>query len=131
MPPRTEGELLDQVINLAMLNRWAVTHFRAAQTRNGWRTAIQGHKGYPDITLARSGLVLFRELKDPRGTLEPEQLDWARQISGDPHWSEPAKNGARYADRFGLVFDVWRPADMMGLIVPTLKQPRCALTGSH
>lgn len=116
MPPRNETELLDQTIELAMLNRWAVCHFRPARTRSGWRTAIQGHIGFPDLVLARNGAVLFRELKGPKGALSPEQRDWARQIVGSSGPVTTPPDGWRML----AVFDLWRPADWDALIVPTL-----------
>jgi hypothetical protein len=99
-----------------MLNRWACCHFRPARTGTGWRTAIQGHTGFPDIVLARAGVVLLRELKGPKGALSPEQRDWARQI--DPAWGTPAVAGG--AHRVWSAFDLWRPADWDTLIIPTL-----------
>ena len=120
---RTEQELLDATIDLAMLNRWAVCHFRPARTRTGWRTAVQGHIGFPDLVLSRSGVVLFRELKGPKGALSPEQRDWARQL--DPAWRGEA--GERVRGPAGVpAFDVWRPDDWEPLIVPTLTARRAA-----
>lgn len=114
MSPRNEQELLDQTIQLAMLNRWAVMHQRPARTRNGYRTAIQGHAGFPDLVLARRGQTLFRELKGPHGKLTPEQRDWARQLA--PLWREDVEEDWRTSCRF----DIWRPQDWVTLIVPTL-----------
>lgn len=115
MTPRTEQQLLDAVIDLATLNRWAVHHDRPAR-RSGarWVTAIQGHAGFPDLVLARRGVVIFRELKgyDARGRLgrlSSEQRDWARQL--DPLWPYQPANV--------LVFDTWTPDDWP-LIVATL-----------
>lgn len=125
MSPRDEAELLDQTIKLAQLNRWAVCHFRPAKTRSGWRTAIQGHIGFPDIVLARAGVVLLRELKGPKGRLAPEQADWARQISGEPHWSEQ-RFTARLSERATALFDVWRPDDWEPLIIPVLTAGQAA-----
>lgn len=128
---RSEREFLDAIVDLAMYCRWAVHHDLPARRAGAqWRTSIQGHRGFPDLVLAR-GVVLFREVKMDKGRLSPEQVEWARQLSGDPHWVEPARAGARYVDRLGLVFDVWRPADMLGLIVPTLRAPRTMLTNTH
>lgn len=124
MTPQNETEFVDQIIELAMLSRWAVTHFRAAQTRKGYRTAVQGHIGWPDLALARCGVLLTRECKTDKGRLTPEQLDWARQISGNPHWAEtPA---APFEYRAGLLYDVWRISDFEPLIVPTLTARRAA-----
>lgn len=121
MAPRTEQELLDCTIDLAMRMRWAVAHFRPARTAQGWRTAMQGHKGFPDLVLARSGIVLFRELKgyDARGRLgrlSSEQRDWGRQLDLD--WSSTVCQTIEH--RRGLLFDVWVPEDFDTLIVPML-----------
>jgi hypothetical protein len=118
VPPRTEQELLDQTIQLAKLQGWTVTHFRPARTRNGHRTAVQGHVGFVDFVAARKGRVLFRELKADKGKLTAEQLDWARQLTGNPRWCETRDAPVEY--RLRLLYDVWRPADWQPLVVPTL-----------
>lgn len=115
MSPRTETELLEQTIELATLQGWLVHHDRPARTERGWRTAIQGHAGFPDLVLARGGVVLFRELKGPYGRLTPEQYDWSWQL--DHVWRE---NAYVMAARTRIPFDVWRPCDWDSLIVPTL-----------
>lgn len=123
MAPTTESELLAACLDLAILRKWAVVHFRPARTADGWRTALQGHKGFPDLVLARDGVTLFRELKGSRGRVQAEQLDWARQI--DPYWKEHAYT---LDARIRIPFDVWRPADWDVVIVPTLTRPRVAAT---
>jgi VRR-NUC domain-containing protein len=124
--PRTEGQLLDATIDLATRCRWAVHHDRPARTAHGWRTAIQGHAGFPDLVLARAGLVLFRELKGPRGRLSSEQRDWAKQL--DPDWPLSLLVPGVGEVRTSPLFDVWTPNDWDTLIVPTLtaKQPALA-----
>lgn len=118
MSPRTEQELLDATIALAETTRWAVHHDRPARTGAGWRTAISGNAGFPDLVLARGGLVLFRELKgyDSRGRmgrLSSEQRDWAIQL-------QPViVDGDVVEGRKRLLFDVWTPDDWP-LIVATL-----------
>lgn len=126
MAPRTERELLDAVVDLAEHCRWAVHHDRPARTGAGWRTAIQGAAGFPDLVLARGGVVLFRELKgfDVRGRmgrLSSEQRDWGEQLC--PGWKRARDMAAGEADqswRRDLDFDVWTPDDWDPLIVPTL-----------
>jgi hypothetical protein len=120
MPPRNEAELLDQTVELAMHCKWAVCHFRPARTRSGWRTAIQGHIGFPDLVLARAGVVLFRELKGARGRPSSEQRDWGRQI--DPTWDTDA--AVRLIEPLYVPFDVWRPADWVPVVIPTLTAAR-------
>jgi hypothetical protein len=126
MTPRSEQELLDATVDLAMHCRWAVCHFRPARTRTGFRTAIQGHAGFPDLVLARNGVVLFRELKgyDSRGRLgkvTPEQRDWAKQIA--PGWTP----GGAEMPRQVPLFDVWTPDDWP-LILATLTAPAWVTT---
>ena len=58
LPRLTEAQFTAQVIRLAMLYGWQVCHFRPAKTARGWRTAIQGHVGAPDIIAARNGRVI-------------------------------------------------------------------------
>lgn len=121
-----ERDFTNTVVELALRCRWAVTHFRAAKTRKGYRTAIQGQPGFPDLVLARAGVVLIRELKTERGKLSSEQHDWAEQIQ--PGWRRMRNQWALGEDdpdwRRDLLFDVWRPVDWEPLIIPTLTAPR-------
>lgn len=117
MSPRSEQELLDQTIQLATLQGWLVHHDRPARTAHGWRTAVQGHAGFPDLVLARSGVVLIRELKGPAGHLASAQIDWASELTGEG-WV--GRNTYRLAERRTALFDIWRPEDFEPLIVPTL-----------
>lgn len=118
MTPRSEQELLDCTIDLARRCRWSVTHFRAARTRAGYRTAVQGHPGWPDLALARHGVLILRELKGDRGRVSPEQFDWARQLT--PGWVE--RRGWVPEEETAVLFDVWRPGDWQTRIIPTLTQ---------
>lgn len=88
----TEGEFQESVIALAKLSGWKVAHFRPALTEKGWRTPMQGDKGFPDLVLARRGVILFAELKVKGRRVTNEQAEWGAAI-GD-HWY------------------VWRPSDM-------------------
>ncbi len=74
----SEREWQDQVVQLAMMNGFLVAHFRPARTAHGWRTAIQGHKGFLDTVLAHAGRRLFLvvELKTDEGRLTKEQEVW-------------------------------------------------------
>lgn len=129
MSPLTEQQLLDRIINLAIRCRWAVHHDRPARRAgNRWETAIQGHAGFPDLVLARAGVVLFRELKgyDKNGRigrLSSEQRDWAKQLN--PAWPNHCANCEHPEPlppswRRDLTFDVWTPDDWDTVIVPTL-----------
>lgn len=89
----TEEQFLDTVVALAKLHRWKVAHFRPAQMQSGrWATPMKGDKGFPDLTLARRGVVMFAELKSEVGRLSKEQKEWGEEL--------------------GDLFHVWRPSDL-------------------
>lgn len=98
--PVTEAEFTNSVIALAQLRGWKVAHFRPARTIRGWRTAVQGDIGFPDLVLARNGVVIFAELKTDKGKIRPEQEEWHQQI--------------------GTVY-VWRPGDIRTEILDVLR----------
>jgi hypothetical protein len=77
-PKISEKEWTDLAIVYATALGWHVSHQRPAMTKGGnWVTAISGHKGYPDLTLAhkRWGQVWI-ELKSHSGRLDPAQVEW-------------------------------------------------------
>ena len=84
LPRLTESQFTSQVIRLAMVYGWQVCHFRPAKTTKGWRTAIQGHAGSPDIIAARLGRVIGAELKVGSNKPTKEQLLWLN------HWGTDA-----------------------------------------
>ena len=88
----TEAQFTDTVVELAKWHRWQVAHFRPARTTRGWRTTMQGHIGFPDLVLARAGVVLLVELKTIHGKLGRGQQEWADQI--------------------GAAYRLWRPTDL-------------------
>jgi hypothetical protein len=73
---------------------WRWYHSRPAQTSKGWRTALSGDAGYPDITAVRRGRIIFIELKAEKGRLSEEQGVWLADL------------GAAGAEAF-----CWRPSD--------------------
>lgn len=79
----TESEFQQRVIDLAKLQGWYVHHVRPARTANGWRTAVQGHSGFPDLVLAKPGHLIIAELKSARGRLGPGQRQWLEALA--PH----------------------------------------------
>lgn len=91
-----EAAFQNQVIHLATMCGWKVAHFRPARVqRNGkdvYCTPMQGHPGYPDLSLARSGVLITRELKTDRGIVSTDQQAWLEELgdSGDiwrpKHW---------------------------------------------
>ncbi len=69
-----------QVIELARLLGWRVAHFRPAQTKHGWRTAVAADgEGYPDLTLVRERTV-WLELKRESGKPTEAQAAWLRDL---------------------------------------------------
>ena len=68
------------IIAAAELHGWLVHHGRPARTNAGWRTAVSGNVGFPDLVLARNGVVLFLELKSERGRLTPDQTGWLEHL---------------------------------------------------
>lgn len=76
----TERDFQEQVLELARLYGWRVAHFRPAQTRHGWRTAVAADgAGWPDLVLVRDR-VLYRECKVGGNRLSDEQEAWARAL---------------------------------------------------
>lgn len=99
MPPLTEDQLKEKTIALATVRGWLVHHDRPARTEKGWRTPVEGHPGYPDLTLARNGTIIFAELKSETGHVAVAQRAWLHELAG----MDPAPGGP-------LVV-VWRPED--------------------
>lgn len=64
------------VIELAQMLGWKVAHFRAARTKDGWRTPVAADgAGWLDLVLVRER-VIFAECKTERGKLGVEQEVW-------------------------------------------------------
>ena len=76
----SEDQLLDKTIRYARLRHWYVHHDRPARTRDGWRTAIQGDKGFPDFLAVREGRMVIAEFKDEKGRVSPGQEEWLRRF---------------------------------------------------
>lgn len=104
----SEDDLLDAVITLARMNGWLVDHPRPARTANGWRTALRGHAGRPDLFLVHpSGRVITAELKSEKGKLSRYQKPWDEALRVA---AQRAGIGSR-GDRPVFSHYVWRPTD--------------------
>lgn len=97
--PIKESEFKNQLISIAQMYGWRVHHDLPSMTKEGrYRTAIQGHAGFPDIVFVSGqprGGIIFAELKTQIGRLDPAQKDWLDEI--------------RLA---GGEWYVWRPSDL-------------------
>lgn len=132
----SESEFTSKIIGLCRQTGWKVTHFKAAPNRTGrgrkYITHLEGHKGYPDLTMARDGVVIFAELKSAKGSLRAEQREWLAAFTvpeflDDGSWIPPHKLAeltARDQLRPGEHYPtVWRPCDWPH-IVQTLTQQK-------
>lgn len=84
------------VIACAIDHGWLVHHTPRAKVRPGQHvTPTQGHLGFPDLVLVRSGRLVVAELKSKRGTTTEMQDVWL----------------GRLADVAVVEAVVWRPSD--------------------
>ena len=87
----SESDFQQTVIQLAKLNGWLVYHDRRVQVRRKegseyWTTPMAGDPGYPDLTLARRGRVIFAELKSEKGKPSDAQLGWLVSLPNSYVW---------------------------------------------
>lgn len=79
----SESSFKSTVIHYAKLRKWHVTHFRPAMNRRGvWSTPLEGDPGFPDLVLARDGVVIIPELKTQHGPIRPAQKNWLLALGG-------------------------------------------------
>lgn len=90
----SEAGFTRAVIELARLHGWLVMHQRPAMTAKGWRTAIIGDKGFPDLCMVRGNRLIFAELKSATGRVAKEQAVWLARLMGA-----------------GAECYIWRPCD--------------------
>ena len=83
----TEDSFKRMVIEYAQLHHWLVHHARPAMNRRGkWATWQEGDNGFPDLTLARRGKVIFAELKSEKGKPSDAQLGWLVSLPNSFIW---------------------------------------------
>lgn len=104
----SEKDFTNTVIAMAKTFHWLVHHQRPGRMADGrWRSSIQGHKGFPDLVLAKDGIVIFAELKSETGRLRPEQKLWLKHLDAE-NWCKPTTHNLGWAPEVC----VWRPSDL-------------------
>ena len=76
----SEKDWQSRVIDAAKLFGWRYAHFRPARTAQGWRTAMSGHPGFPDLVLTKGLRIIFAELKAEDGNLTEDQFVWLNRL---------------------------------------------------
>lgn len=90
----SERDFQKQVIDLAKHLGWRVHAERAAMTKKGWVTPIQGDAGFPDLVLVRPPRIIFAELKTEQGRATSEQWEWIDALDMCPR----------------VEWDIWKPS---------------------
>lgn len=99
----SEADFQRLLVELARLRGWKVQHTRPAQNSRGrWSTPIQGDPGFPDLVLARDGVVILLELKSEKGRLSAVQREWLEALG----WSDETPH-----TNTRLAVKVARPSD--------------------
>jgi len=105
----TEREFASKVISCAVEHGWMV--YAVLDARN---YAKRTSKGYPDLTMARKGRLIFAELKSQKGKMSDNQFEWRGELLkvqsetmefplGGKTTIDDEARPVRYA--------VWRPSD--------------------
>ena len=81
----TESELRREVVELAHKLGWRVFSLPIAKTRRPVKDAV----GYPDLTLARDGTVVWIELKQDDGRVSDAQIAWMNALHPAMHIVRP------------------------------------------
>lgn len=107
----TEQGFTDAVIDLARTCGFLVHHDRPARTAHGYRTAIQGDIGFPDLVCVGWGRQIVAELKVGTNRLSYQQREWVDRFHGVP----------------GVETFVWYPCDWPAIEACFLRKngPRC------
>lgn len=101
----SEDDLQSAIVKMAYDLGYLVYHARSARSLKGWRTALIGHIGWPDLVLARGAInypperaarFIIAELKSNRGHVSEHQQLWL-DVLGD----------------CGLEVYVWAPRDLV------------------
>lgn len=96
----TEDELQQAIVEAATYLGWLVYHVRRSD-----RAIVQGASGFPDLVLARDGVVWFLELKRRAGVVSPLQERWLTALT------------PRFGRGAAVHAEVVRPHDLDDVIV--------------
>ena len=103
-----ERGLQEAIVRTARLHGWLVHHDPASEDPDGrWRTRLHGDRGFPDLVLARAGIVIIVECKTEHGRFGPGQKEWLGAL------------GAK----------VVRPRDLDALLVRLMVPPAIVIQG--
>ena len=79
----TEASVQSVAVDYLQTRGWLVAHFRPARTERGWRTPGQyDAQGFPDLAIARNGVVDLIEVKSGRGRISEHQTRWLEASGG-------------------------------------------------
>ena len=78
----SEADFKKKIVDEAKRQGWLVFHPVKGNRDKRWYTASQGDVGYPDLTLARGGRVIFLELKRHGRYATVAQERWLSELSG-------------------------------------------------
>lgn len=102
----------EQILQLAKINGWKAFHpLTVRDYRGGYRTALAGDKGFPDLVLSRKptaqrvGGLIFAELKSSTGRLSIEQIEWSEHLASSAEWY------------------LWRPRDLDFIVERLSRRP--------
>ena len=70
-----EADFQSMIVDRARARGWLVHH-----DRGDVRRTIGGDEGFPDLCLARGGVVLFVEVKSEKGKTTTAQETWIRAL---------------------------------------------------
>jgi hypothetical protein len=74
---QSEREYQDKIVEYARLMGWLINHQLPALRADGrWRTAVQGHRGFLDLTLVRPPRLVVLEIKAELGRLTSYERRW-------------------------------------------------------
>lgn len=110
--PISEKLFQEQILRLAQINGWKRFHPLAVRDyKGGYRTALAGDKGFPDLVLARAttsqrlGGLIFAELKSETGRIGIEQIEWSEHLAPWAEWY------------------LWRPRDLDAIVERLSRKP--------